>query len=191
MNPTNADQNGMAWLLFAFITVIAWGLYGIFLHSGQVFMKDAVHGRSKAFLFVGLAYFLTAVVAPLVVLWWQGASWSFTARGMSWSLAAGVLGAIGAFFVLVSFGAGGRPSYVMSIIFAGAPVVNALVAIWLHPPAGGWGAIRWQFVLGIFLAATGGCLVAYFKPPPGKAAAATVAAQDVIESPAADAVTDH
>ncbi len=172
MNPPSAQDQNMTWLLFALMTVGMWGLYGILLHSGQVGMKDPIHGRSKSFLFVGVAYFLTAVVAPLVALWWQGASWQFAPKGVAWSLLAGVLGAAGAYCVLLAFGAGGRPSYVMSIVFAGAPIVNAVVALLLHPPAGGWSTLRWQFMLGIVLAALGGYLVAFYKPPPAKAAPA-------------------
>jgi hypothetical protein len=83
-----------------------------------------------------------------------------------WSLLAGAVGAIGAFGVLLAFGAGGSPSVVMAIIFAGAPIINAVVALSVHPPAGGWGAIRWQFYVGIVLAAMGGSLVTLYKPPP-------------------------
>src|SRR5206468_210529 len=63
----------MNWLVFALMTVASWGVYGVFLHTGQLGMKDAVNGRYKAFLFVGIAYFLTAVIAPLVVLLMRGA----------------------------------------------------------------------------------------------------------------------
>jgi hypothetical protein len=129
-------------------------------------MGDPVNGRYKAFLFVGIAYFLTAVLAPLALLMFRGASWDYPARGMTWSLIAGIVGAIGAFGVLLAFGAKGTPSVVMSIIFAGAPIVNAIVAILQHPPAGGYGTIKPQFYLGIILAAVGGCLVTYFKPNP-------------------------
>jgi hypothetical protein len=52
----------------------------------------------------------------------------------------------------------------MSIVFAGAPVVNAAVALSLHPPAGGFGALRWQVVAGILLAAAGGGLVTLYRP---------------------------
>jgi drug/metabolite transporter (DMT)-like permease len=131
-------------------------------------MKDAVNGRYKAFLFVGVAYFVTAVLAPLLVLWWKGASWEFTPSGMTWSLLAGIVGAIGAFCVLLAFGAGGAPSVVMAIVFAGAPIINAIVALTWHPPAGGLASLRWQFVAGIVLAAVGGCMVTFYKPPPGK-----------------------
>ena len=152
------------WLIFVIMTVASWGLYGIFLHRGQLSMEDAVHGRFKAFLFVGLAYLLTAVIGSAVMLILNGAEWQFTSKGVSWSFLAGLVGAIGAFGVLLAFGAGGRPAVVMSIVFAGAPIVNAVVATLAHPPPGGWGAVRWQFVAGILLAAIGGCLVTFYKP---------------------------
>jgi drug/metabolite transporter (DMT)-like permease len=154
----------MNWLVFALMTVASWGVYGIFLHTGQMGMKDAVNGRYKAFLFVGLAYFLTAVLAPLAVLIFRGADWNYPKGGMAWSLIAGIAGAIGAFCVLLAFGAKGTPAVVMSIVFAGAPVVNAVVAVWQHPPSGGIGSIKPQFFLGILLAALGGCLVTLYKP---------------------------
>src|SRR5438270_13878972 len=156
----------MNWLVFALMTVVSWGVYGIFLHTGQLGMADSVNGRYKAFLFVGIAYFLTAVLAPLLMLVVRGASWQFPAGGMLWSLVAGIAGAIGAFCVLLAFGAKGTPAVVMSIVFAGAPVVNALYSIWQHPPEGGLGAIKPQFIIGILLAALGGCLVTYYKPNP-------------------------
>ena len=161
----------MNWLVFALMTVISWGLYGAFLHTGQMNMADPVNGRYKAFLFVGLAYFLTAVLAPLLVLKLQGATWAFPMKGALWSLFAGTVGAIGAFCVLLAFGAKGTPPVVMSIVFGGAPIVNALYSLVLHPPQGGWGAIRWPFYVGLLLAALGGCLVTLYKPAPAPAAA--------------------
>ena len=154
----------MNWLLYVLLTVICWGVYGVFLHTGTLGMADPADGRIKAFLIVGVAYFLTAVVAPLVILKLNGASWSFPAKGLWWSLIAGIVGAIGALGVLLAFGAQGKPTVVMSIIFAGAPIVNAVTALAHHPPAGGWGSIKPQFYVGIVLAALGGCLVSYYKP---------------------------
>lgn len=163
--------------MFSLLTVVSWGVYGVFLHTGQMAMGDPVNGRYKAFLFVGIAYFLTAVLAPLALLMARGADWNYPTKGMSWSLIAGIVGAIGAFGVLLAFGAKGTPPVVMSIIFAGAPIVNALVAIAMHPPEGGLGSIRPQFFLGIVLAALGGCLVTLYKPnPPAKPKPATTAA---------------
>ncbi|HXT39467.1 MAG TPA: hypothetical protein VN887_05540 [Candidatus Angelobacter sp.] len=168
----NSDSPGLTWLAFALLTVVSWGVYGVFLHTGQVAMGDPVNGRYKAFLFVGIAYFLTAVIAPLALLMMKGAAFSgYTHRGMWWSLVAGIVGAVGAFGVLLAFGAKGTPAVVMSIVFAGAPVVNAFYALILHPPAGGWGAVKPQFYLGILLAAVGGCLVTFYKPnPPARSA---------------------
>src|SRR5438876_2972047 len=169
----NSDSPGFAWLAFAILTVFSWGVYGVFLHTGQVAMQDPVNGRYKAFLFVGLAYFLTAVLAPLAILVTRGASWEYPKSGMVWSLIAGVAGAVGAFCVLLAFGAKGTPAVVMSIVFAGAPVVNALVAVALHPPADGLSGVRWPFILGILMAATGGYLVTRYRPesaPPARAA---------------------
>lgn len=160
----------MNWLLFALMTVLSWGVYGVFLHTGSMNMGDPVNGRIKSFLIVGCAYFLVAILGPLIILTMKGANWSFPMKGTVWSLLAGVVGALGALFVLLAFGAKaspllgkGTPAAVMSIVFAGAPIINALVAISLHPPQGG---VRWQFVLGIFLAAVGGCLVTFYKPNP-------------------------
>ena len=165
---TGNNNPGMLWLWYALMTVAFWGLYGIFLHSGQLNMADSVNGRYKAFLFVGIAYFLTAVLAPLFILFTKSASWSFPMKGVSFSLIAGIVGAAGAFCVLLAFGAKGTPSVVMSIIFAGAPIVNAIVALILHPPAGGLKSIRLPFFIGIVLAALGGFLVTIYKPSPGK-----------------------
>lgn len=164
MAPADSTQPGMTWLIFALLTVITWGLYGVFLHTGQGAMGDPLNGRYKAFLFVGLAYLFTAVLGSASILAVNGVSWSFPAKGMIWSLLAGFVGAVGAFCVLLAFGAKGTPSVVMSIIFAGAPVVNAIVALAIHPPAGGLNSLRWQFIVGILLAALGGCLVTFYRP---------------------------
>jgi hypothetical protein len=165
----------MQWLFYVILTVCTWGLYGVFLHSGQLAMNDPVFGRYKAFLFVGIAYFIFAVLAPVVLLKVEGSNFSFPSKGIWISLFAGTLGAIGAFGILLAFGAKGTPHVVMSIVFAGAPIVNAIVAMWMHPPKDGIAGVPWQFFLGIVMAATGGCIVSLYKPPPAPKAARTAA----------------
>lgn len=194
----------MTWLLvFAFLTVACWGVYGVFLHKGQtgIGLGDPV-ARYKAFLFVGFAYFLVAVLAPIVMLRIYGKPGdtnflSYPSAGWRWSLIAGAVGAVGAFGVLLAFGAAPgatgpeRAAYVpvvMSIIFAGAPIVNAFVSMYMsHGPAGSHFVIKPQFYAGIILAAVGGSLVALYKPEPSKpapqATPATVAAATPIEVP--------
>lgn len=178
-----AGQAGFTWLYFALMTVVSWGLYGVCLHTGQVAMADPVNGRWKAFFFVGMSYFLVAVLAPLAILLVKGAGWSMPAKGVTWSLIAGFVGAIGAFGVLLAFGAKGTPPVVMSIVFAGAPIVNAVVATSLHPPQGGLSAIKWQFPAGIVLAAIGAAMVMLYRPMPApKKPAAQAAAPAAVAS---------
>ena len=175
----------MQWLYYVLLTVATWGLYGVFLHSGQIAMKDPVFGRYKAFLFVGIAYFIFAVLAPLALLKLQGSNFSFPGRGVWLSLFAGALGAIGAFGILLAFGAKGTPQVVMSIVFAGAPVVNAVVATWMHPPRDGFAGVPWQFYLGIVMAATGGCIVSLYRPAPAPAKATAKVAAPALPTPPA------
>jgi len=163
----SSPSPGYAWLAFTLLTVVTWGVYGILLHKGQVSMGDPANGRYKAFLFVGIAYFLTAVLAPLALLLTKGAAFSgYTSGGSWWSLIAGIAGAIGAFGVLLAFGAKGKPPEVMAIVFAGAPVVNALVSLLSTRRELDWGRIHPLFYLGIVLALGGGGLVTLFKPTP-------------------------
>ncbi|MEO8352584.1 MAG: hypothetical protein ABI680_12680 [Chthoniobacteraceae bacterium] len=171
MSNPPAKKKSMTWLLFALLTVFSWGVYGVLLHMGQMGMADKVNGRYMAFLWVGIAYFIVAILGPIIVLKAEGGPLNFFAypsKGLWLSFIAGSVGAIGAFGVLLAFGAAPNPrTYVpviMSIIFAGAPIVNAVVSMIQHPPAGGFGAIKWPFWIGILMAALGGGLVALFKP---------------------------
>ena len=170
--PANSSPSNL-WIAFSLLSVASWGLYGVFLHNGKVAMADPDNGGYKAFFWVGIAYVVIAVLAPAVMLVMNEASWSMPGAGVRWSLLAGTVGAVGAFGVLLAFGAKGQPAVVMSIIFAGAPIVNAVVALALHPPAGGVAGIRWPFFAGIVLAALGGTLVTLFKPGPPPADATT------------------
>jgi uncharacterized membrane protein YeaQ/YmgE (transglycosylase-associated protein family) len=175
------ERKSMNWLYFALLTVASWGVYGIFLHIGSTGMNDKVNGRYMSFLYVGIAYFLVAIIGPIVMLKMQNGRldfWNYPPNGLWWSLIAGIVGAVGAFGVLLAFGAAPnpKPAYVpviMSIIFAGAPIVNAIVSICIHPPTGGLGTIKWPFWVGILLAACGAALVTKFKPDAAPAPAKT------------------
>lgn len=170
---------GNEWLIYALMTVAFWGVYGVLLHEGQSKMadRDPEIARYKSFLWVGVAYFLVAIIGPLVLLKAKGAAWAMSGKGIGFSLVAGVAGAIGAFGVLLALSArGGAPPQVMSVVFAGAPIVNALVALWWHPPAGGWRSVSGWFWAGIILAIIGGVLVTKNKPAPAKPAAPRAAA---------------
>ncbi len=171
-NPTTKPKS-MNWLIFAYLTVLSWGVYGVLLHIGRSDMPagaEAGNAGLKAFLWVGIAYFVVAVVGPLIVLKMRGSNFSFAGPGITWSFVAGVAGALGAFTLVLALGAaaatmkGAAPSAVMPIVFGGAPIVNAFVAMMVHPPEGGFKAVPLPFIAGIVLAAVGAFLVAKYAP---------------------------
>ena len=70
---SNPKNKNMDYLYFALLTVCCWGTYGVCMHIGSVEMADKEHGRLMAFIWVGLAYFLTAIIAPLIIFKIKGA----------------------------------------------------------------------------------------------------------------------
>jgi hypothetical protein len=162
----------MNWLIYALITVVCWGLYGAFLGKGAAGFG---HDRMKAFLFVGVAYFLIAIIGPLLVMLQRGEKLDLFSKpdGLKLSLFAGVLGAVGAFTALFALSAhplsqqklpAMAASQVMSVIFAGAPVVAAVYGLVINPPKDGIGSVDWRFAAGLVFAAAGGALVTLYKP---------------------------
>lgn len=147
----------MAWIIFALLAALSWGLYGPALHRGQV----ALGSPLRALLCVGAAYFLIGVIIPLIGLGSQGELNGFTTRGTTSALVGGALGAIGAICIIMAFRYGGLPTYVMPLVFAGAPLINVLFSMWLHPPKVAPNPLLY---LGFVLASVGAGLVLYFKP---------------------------
>ena len=143
---------------FALLTVVCWGAYGPSLHHG----KGGMDNNSWAqLLCVGLAYFLIAVVVPIYVLKSKGEQGEWNSRGVKWGLCAGACGALGALGIITALTNGGKPVYVMPIVFGCAPVVNTLVSIWMGKL---FDRITPGFYLGIILVALGAAGVMNFKP---------------------------
>ena len=147
----------MNWVVFALGAALSWGMYGPTLHKGQVLLGHPM----RALLCVGVAYFLVAVLIPGGSLASSGQLNHFTAPGTLYATLGGVLGAFGAIFVIWAFRAGGIPTYVMPIVFAGAPVVNVIVTMWTHPPKVAPNPLLY---VGFVLAALGAGMVLYYKP---------------------------
>ena len=147
----------MLWIIFALGAALAWGLYGPALHRGQV----ALGSPMRALLCVGLAYFLIGVLVPVANLSYQGQLQGFSAKGSLAAIMGGALGAIGAICIIFAFRYGGLPTYVMPLVFAGAPVVNFFFSMWLHPPKTAPNPLLY---IGFLMAAAGAGLVLYFKP---------------------------
>ena len=148
----------MNWMLLAIGAALSWGMYGPALHNGQVTLGSPF----RALLCVGLAYMAIGVLVPVVALSSQGElSRGWSAGGFWSATAAGALGALGAVFIIYAFRSGGLPTYVMPIVFGGAPIVNVIVTMALHPPKATPNPLLW---VGMALVAAGAGLVLYFKP---------------------------
>ena len=147
----------MLWIMFALGAAISWGLYGPALHRGQAQLGSPL----RALLCVGVAYFLIGVLVPVVGLWYQGDLHGFTLKGSAAAGLGGALGAIGAVCIIFAFKSGGLQTYVMPLVFAGAPIINVLFSMWLHPPKLAPNPLLY---VGFVLASLGAGLVLYFKP---------------------------
>lgn len=193
----------MTWLTFALLTVLSWGVYGILLHKARSLMPmgpETPNAGLKAFLFVCVAYALIGFIAAFV-LKARGTNWSFAGpdgNGIPMSLIAGLAGALGAFTLVLALGAAATPiakggggfglaaaAAVMPIVFAGAPIVNTVVAMFVHPPEGGWAKLPPLFIVGCFLAAGGAFLVAKFAPS-NRGSSSHAPAKPQAEAPAAN-----
>jgi hypothetical protein len=127
------------------------------MHKGQV----ALGNPMRALLCVGGAYFLIGVLVPLVALSAQGELRNFNMAGTLTATAAGALGALGAVCIIYAFRSGGLPIYVMPLVFGGAPLVNVLSSMMLHPPKDAPNPLLY---VGFLLAAAGAGMVLYYRP---------------------------
>ena len=147
-----------SWLPFVVLTVLSWGTYIPTLHKGQLALGGSgVH----AFLMVGVAYLLVAILIPGTMIARAGSWGLYTASGMGFTIGAGVLGALGALGIVLALVNGGRPTVVPPLVFAGAPVVSVFVAMLYTPPQQSPSPI---FFIGIVMAAAGAGLVLAYRP---------------------------
>jgi hypothetical protein len=158
--PSHEFRDKALVILFTLMTAVCWGIYGPTLHKGQMAMAGS---RLRPFLCVGLAYFLIAVIVPYLLLAiapdLDPGRWS--ASGVFWSLAGGAAGAFGALGVILAFNFGGKPIYVMPLVFGGAPVINTFAALTKSGMVSQIGPI---FVAGLILVAAGAVTVLIFAP---------------------------
>jgi hypothetical protein len=148
----------MTWLAFVAGAVLSWGVYGAMLHQGQVKLGNPM----RALLCVGVAYFLVGVVVPIITLMAQGQGLQgFNREGTTAATVAGMLGALGAVCIIFSFRTGGIPTYVMPLVFGGAPLVNVLYTMATHPPKTPPSPMLY---VGFLVTAIGAATVLYFRP---------------------------
>jgi hypothetical protein len=148
----------LARLLAIALTVVSWGSYGPVLHKGQAAMH---HSRLRPLICVGLAYFVIAVVVPYFFLGEMGEASTYRSLGTLWSLTAGAFGAAGALGIILAFNSGGRPVFIMPLVFGGAPVVNTLFSVTRHSQ---WDQINAFFWAGLILVIAGSAMVLVLAP---------------------------
>jgi hypothetical protein len=119
------------------------------------------HSRLRPLLCVGLAYFLIAVIVPYFFLGELGEASTYRSLGTLWSMAGGAFGAIGALGIIMAFNFGGRPVFVMPLVFGGAPVINTLVAAIAQRQLGNIGGL---FLAGLILVIAGSAIVLVLAP---------------------------
>ncbi len=147
----------MIWIIFVLGAVLSWGAYGVLLHMGQTQLGNPL----KALLCVGVAYFLIGVIIPVMALGAQGGLSDFNTTGLVTATVAGALGAAGAVCIIWAFRTGGLPVYVMPLVFGGAPIVNVIVTMAIHPPKS---AVNPMLFVGFAFASVGAAMVLYFRP---------------------------
>jgi hypothetical protein len=119
--------------------------------------------RLRALICVGLAYFAIAVVVPDMILADapESSAYSNVLHGTFWALAGGACGAVGALGIILAFNSGGKPVYVMPLVFGGAPVVNTFFTAITR---GLLGQMSAMFFAGLILVVAGAAMVLVFAP---------------------------
>ena len=149
------------------MAILCWGSYGPFLHLGQSKMGGS---RLRPFCCVGIAYFVIAVMIPIVALESMHSGSGYTAQGMIWSVLAGTAGAMGALGIILAFTFGGKPIFVMPLVFGFAPVINTITSI---IEKGKFESLNGMFALSLLLGISGAVTVLLNAPksaPHGKPA---------------------
>jgi drug/metabolite transporter (DMT)-like permease len=172
-----------SWLFYVGLAGLAWGTYvPLIFYGGQELGGPKAPGsRFMALLCVGIAYFLIAVLFPLVLFLTNQYRWPpMTTTGLVFSGLAGVAGAVGALCVIFANKSAVEAAklaaldpntfklYIAPLIFGLAPVINTLVSVFWRPEPGqpfvfGVEMPGWKLWVGILLVGLGAGLVLFSK----------------------------
>ncbi len=184
-------QQQSSWVRFGLqlasiaMVIVCWGAYGPTLHKGQTAMQNS---RLRPLICVGLAYFAIAVIVPnLFILPFAAEASSYNFSGTLWSLAGGAVGALGALGIIMAFNFGGKPVFVMPLVFGFAPVINTLVTAWQR---GLLGQLQGFFLAGLILVIAGAVMVLVFAPKGHPPAKPVVVMEPPVTKPAVEEETD-
>jgi hypothetical protein len=164
---------------------LAWGTYVplVFYGGSELTTRPGtIGGRLASILCVGVAYFVLAVLVPVLLMSMRDdAKPEWKTNGLVFSALAGVAGAIGAICVIFASKAAVDQArleninpatyriYIAPLIFALAPMINTLLSLVWHPkPGHPWhfeapAIAGWKLPVGILLVAVGTFLVLMSK----------------------------
>ena len=172
------------WWGYVLLAGLSWGTYVPLIFYGGTELTTrpgTIGGRLASILCVGVAYFVMAVVIPLVIMSTRDdAKPEWKSNGLIFSGFAGVMGALGAICVIFASKAavdqakldGINPAtyriYIAPLIFSLAPFINTVLSLVWHPKPGapfhfGLEVPGWKLPAGIALVALGTFLVLMSK----------------------------
>lgn len=153
---------------------LSWGVYVPLVHEATARLGSNL----RAFLMVGVAYFLVAVLVPCIFIFVMKSdptvkpnitpNWAFSS--LTWGLLAGISGAAGALCVIFAtkeavglLGPATGPLIVAPLVFAGAPIINTIASMTIFAH-GKLERPSVSFYIGLGVAAAGMALVMVNKP---------------------------
>lgn len=172
------------WWGYVLLAGLSWGTYVPLIFYGGTELTTrpgTIGGRLASILCVGVAYFLMAVVIPVVLMSVRDdAKPEWKVNGLIFSGLAGVMGALGAICVIFASKAavdqarldGVNPAtyriYIAPLIFSLAPFINTMLSLVWHPKPGepfhfGFDLPGWKLPAGILLVAVGTFLILMSK----------------------------
>jgi hypothetical protein len=169
------------WLVYVGLAGLSWGTYVPLIAYGGSELGGKPNARLMAILCVGVAYFVIAVLFPLVMFFTGRYEWpEAKGLGLTFSGLAGVAGAVGALCVIYATSSARAAAvaekinpdtyrlYIAPLIFGLAPVINTVVSTFWHPKPGA--ALHfavevpgWKLWVGILLVGAGAALVLFSK----------------------------
>ncbi len=133
-------ESSKTWLIFVLMAGLCWGTYVPLIAFGGKNLSGGPSapfaGRYAAFLCVGVAYVVIAVMFPIIRAYVVNEPIPSTRNGIIFASLAGVAGALGALGVIFATATAHRPEdrmFIAPLIFTLAPLLNTLVSLFWHP----------------------------------------------------------